>query len=93
MGHYRSEESVAAAPALPTSRDDIVRYQQDLSYYVSKFGEERQETEYLLQAARDAQNSFQAQITEQKEKIAQLTMLVLTLTNKLEKLNGSGEVK
>ncbi|MCS5736829.1 hypothetical protein, partial [Herbiconiux daphne] len=73
MGHYNSREAAPAAQVLQTSREDIIKYQEDLSRYVAKFQIERREAEYLLQEARNAQDKYRTVVEEQNEKINQLT--------------------
>lgn len=88
MGHYTPREAASAAPTISTTREDIARYQEELSSYIAKFNIEKREAEYLLTEARNAQDAYRDIIKIQDEKISELTMSLVRLTNRVDTLHG-----
>lgn len=91
MGLYRKGETIDSFPAQSAqlTREDIIQYQNNLDYYKSQIEQDRQELEVKLQEVRDAQFEYQRTLRSQDDKIRELTDLVISLTNTVNKLKGS----
>lgn len=92
MSMYKSIEgqSTQVESINSLSRQDIERYQNDLSSYIAQFQQERNEAEAMFNEVREQLNLYVHKAASQDSRIDALSTLVINLVNRLEKLeNGS----